>query len=174
MGNRAYKLVLKNILRAYKGRKIWLQLIKEYGLGEKDYVILMPSTDRDYNYYSLLYLDKFLKRVSSNRAIILTFDENVIKSAYLFSENIEIKKGFTREQAELLMKCYCMYMFTDKLIICSLEEPEGRNGKQLVGKKNMSLEEVIAICIYGFKKFEKQECPIYVGNDEGIKKFLQN
>jgi hypothetical protein len=166
--------LFNNIKKAYAGRAIWLDIVKKYNLSEKDYVILMPSLSREYNYYGLLYFDQFMKHAKADRGIILTSDERVVKTASLFSENIADVVEFSQKKAELLMKFYCLYMFTDKLVIISLEEPEGRSGLQLVGKKNMTLEEIMAIGVYGLKEFIPANVPVYAGDDANIHSFLGN
>ena len=42
-------------------------------------------------------------------------------------------------------------MFTNKLIIVSLDEPQGRNGTNLIGTKGVTEEEIVAIGILGLK-----------------------
>lgn len=171
MGN-FKNIVLKNIIKAYKGRKIWIKLLKSYGLTDKHYVVLMPSLNRDYNYYALLYLDKFLEKENAEGALILTYDENVKKCARMFSGKIIDVADFSREKAELLMKFYCLYQFTYRLIIASLEEPEGRDGLNLVGKKGITIEEIIAVGLYGLNREDRAAPPEYKGNDPEILSFL--
>ena len=47
------------------------------------------------------------------------------------------------------MDYYTLQMFTDKLVIASLEEPEGRSGGNLIGVKHITEEEAVAIGILG-------------------------
>ncbi|AGF58317.1 hypothetical protein B0P06_003368 [Clostridium saccharoperbutylacetonicum] len=166
------QILEQNINKAQEGRNLWIEICNKYKLGDEDYVILMPSLNAEYNYYALLHLSEFIDRVRAEKIIILTYDENVKKIGKMFSNKICDIYDFSREEAEYLMKFYCLYMFTDKLIIISLEEPEGRNGRQLIGKKGITLEELIAIGIYGLKECKKIIPPNYNGNDEKIKKFL--
>lgn len=174
MNSNMRNLLLDNISKAYKGRELWIKLIEENSISDKTYVILMPSLNRKYNYYALLHLNQFLEQKNADQVVILTFDEEVIESAEIFSEKVKKVINFSRESSELLMKFYSLYMFTDKLIIVSLEEPEGRSGMQLIGKKGITLEEVIAIGIYGLRKFESVEPPQYNGNNNKIRSFLEN
>lgn len=152
---------LENILEqsineAWEGRKLWLDLAERYKLGDGDYVVLMPSDDRDCNYYSLLYLDEFLNRIRGKRAYILTWDDCVKRNAAHFSDRIGEVIDFPRRSAELLMRFYSLYSFTDKLIIASLDEPDGRSGRKLIGRKGLTVEEIVAIGIYGLRKLDRQ------------------
>lgn len=169
---KAEEILEENIRKANEGRKLWLDVCKKYELSDDDYVILIPSLNKEYNYYGLLYLNEFRKKVKAEKIIILTYDERVKRSAKIFLNKIYDICNFSRESAELLMKFYCLYMFTDKLVIISLEEPEGRNGMQLIGKKGITLEEVMAIGVYGLKEFKKIAAPEYNGEDQIIKTFL--
>ncbi len=46
------------------------------------------------------------------------------------------------------MKFYSLYMFTDRLVIASLDEPDGRNGERMVGKKGITVGEIFPIGVY--------------------------
>lgn len=150
------EILEKDIEKAYKGRQLWIELRDKHQWGDGDYVILMPSDDKECNYYSLLYLNSFINQNKGQRAYLLTCDEGVKRNAARFSDKICDIIDFSRESAECLMKFYSLYTFTDKLIIASLNEPEGRSGLRLIGKKGLSVEEIVAIGIYGLRKFEKQ------------------
>lgn len=165
------KILDENIKRASIGRSLWISFIEKYQPEDKDFILLMPSANREYNYYSLLYIKQFIQYKKANKIYVLTFDECVKKSCYLFSDQLEIV-DFSREDARNLMKFYSLYMFTDKLIIASLDEPEGRSGKQLIGKKDITIDEIFAIGIFGLRKFHKEKPPVYTGNDSDILSFI--
>ncbi|NRT73710.1 hypothetical protein [Clostridium beijerinckii] len=166
------RIIDKNIEKASKGRQIWIKILEKYGIGDGDYIILMPSLNNEYNYYTLLHLNEFINKVNAKRIILLTHDSVVKKVAKLFSNKIYDILYFSREDAECVMKFYCLYKFTDSLIIASLDEPEGRNGKSLIGKNGITLEEVIAIGVYGLKEYKRIIPPFYEGYDKEVKKFL--
>lgn len=165
------KILGENIKLASLGRSLWISFIENYKLGDRDFVLLMPSANRDYNYYSLLYINQFIQEKKADKVYILTFDEKVKKSYHLFSDKTEVVH-FSREDARKLMKFYSLYMFTDKLIIASLDEPEGRTGIQLIGKKGITLEEIIAVGVFGLREFRKEKPLVYTGNDSDVISFL--
>lgn len=172
MNNNIFELFISNLKKAFKGRRIWIDLIKKHNITDKDYIILMPSLNRDYNYFALLYINQFLEQKKYNKIIILTFDNRVMKCCSLFSDKINKAINFSRENSELIMKYYCLYKFTDKLIFASLKEPKGRNDYNLIGRNGITLEEIFAIGIYGNKSFKKEQQLEYTGNDSEILSFI--
>ena len=111
-------------------------------------VVLFPSTDEEVNEISLKYTRKLAE--NKEKIIVLTHDKQIISRAAEFEENISVVE-YSREEAEDLMRFYCLYQFTDKLIIASVTEPEGRKGSGLIGHKGISLEEVIAVGVFGMR-----------------------
>ena len=56
--------------------------------------------------------------------------------------------------------------------MASLEEPNGRNGSALIGKKGTTEEEVFVIGIYRIYPFTRPERPEYLGEDQEIVSFI--
>jgi hypothetical protein len=160
-----------NLFKSYLGWYHWHRLVKKYKLGNTA-VILMPSCDRDYNYNALLYLDQMLKSRKFDNAVILTHSEEVMKSAHMFSEKILGIERFSRKRAEHLMQYYCLYEFDKRLVVASLDEPNGRNGRALIGKKDTTLEEIFVIGVYRVYPYQPLSAPDYAGEDSNIRKFL--
>lgn len=161
----------KNLFRSYQGWFRWHRIVKKYKLGNTA-VILMPSCDRDYNFYALLYLDQLLASRKFDNALILTHSDVVIKSASLFSDKILSIEEFSRKYTEQLMQYYCLYEFDKRLIVASLEEPNGRNGRTLIGKKGTTLEEIFVIGVYKVYPYKQLFAPEYFGDDKALKQFI--
>ncbi|WP_411678498.1 hypothetical protein [Caproicibacter sp.] len=166
------KTLRRNLRKAYQGWYLWHCLVKKYRL-QNTAVVLMPSENRDYNYYALLYLDQMLEKKGFKSAILLTHDDAVVKSASLFSAKIEAVQPFSREQAEKLMQFYSMFEFDVRFLVASLEEPAGRNSTGLIGKKGTTAEEIFAIGVYGLLPLKKEKPPQYSGNNPAILSFLK-
>lgn len=154
MGNHLYQDMKKNIDLASQGRDFWINLVEANKLGGRDYVLLMPSYESEINYYGLVHLDAFLQKVGSNKCLLLVCNDRVKDLAYHFTEKAIEVINVSRSDAEKIMKLYSLYNFTDKLIVLSLDEPAGRSGKYMVGKKGITLEDMVAIGIYGLKSLE--------------------
>lgn len=162
---------IERIRRAYKGRRWWKKLISKYQI-DNTAVILMPSKNQEDNYFALLYLDQMIESRKYDNALILTYDPVVKKCAYMFSKKIIDVKYFSREKAEDLMQYYCLYEFDNRLIIASLDEPQGRNASALIDKKGITSEEIFAAGVYRLYPVTRPKLPNYVGKDEKIRRFI--
>lgn len=162
----------RNLISAYQGWWQWHKITKRKGVSNTA-VILLPSGERETNLLSLLYLDAMLKSRKHTNAIILTHDPEVIKSAHLFSNKILDVVNFSRKKAEHLMQFYCLYEFDKRFIVASLDEPNGRNGSALLGKRGTTKEEIFVIGVYRVYPFERPPLPEYTGDDEEIRNFLK-
>lgn len=163
----------KNLISSYKGWWQWHKVIKAKGIGGSTAVILLPSCDKEINHLALLYLDDMLKSRKHENAVILTHDPAVKKCAELFSKNILRIVSFSRRNAENLMQFYCLYEFDKRFTVASLDEPNGRNGSALIGKRGTTVEEIFVIGVYHIYPFTRPDAPIYNGDDEIIKTFLE-
>lgn len=166
------KVLINNKLNnAFSGREDYLEIKKKYKIGNEDFIILMPSEDMEVNLYVLLYLSQFKERHSDSKIFILTDQRMVLKLHQVtesnhLSEIIEIPNN----QMQNLIDLYTLYQFTDKLIIASLDLPKGRTIKNLVGKKNITKEEIVSIAILRNREFVKAEFK-YDGNDMELLRF---
>ena len=148
--------VLRRIDEAKQGRELWIDLIETYGINNNDQVILFPSEYDEWAYYGAVHLDRFIKTFGYKRAIALCHDEKIMDCIREHSINPEIHH-FSREKAEKLMAFYSLYLFTDNLIIFSPNEPAGRNGNALVGKKGITVEDVVVYTLYRLNKLSKPD-----------------
>lgn len=162
-----------NLISAYRGWWQWHKVIKGKGVTGDTAVILLPSCEREINHLALLYLDDMLKSRKYRDAVILTHDPAVKKSASLFSRNILRVVSFSRKKAEHLMQFYCLYEFDKRFTVASLDEPNGRNGSALIGKRGTTVEEIFVIGVYRVYPFQRPKPPAYKGDDPEIKAFLE-
>lgn len=160
-----------NLIRAYYGWWCWFWICRTRGFGNTA-VVLLPGDDKEVSYYSLLYLNRMLDKRGYDNAIILTHESATIKAAPLFSDRILAIKRFSRRKAVALMQFYCLYDFNKQFICASLDEPYGRNGSALIGKKGTTKEEVFVMGIYKLKLDSRPEFPQYSGDDKEIINFI--
>ncbi|MCM1183100.1 MAG: hypothetical protein NC337_06985 [Roseburia sp.] len=161
----------KNLFKAYAGWWEWRKIKKIKGFGNTA-VVLLPSCEREINHLALLYLDDMLRSRKHDNAVILTHDPEALKAARLYSDRIIKVVDFSRKKAERIMQFYCLYEFNKKFIVASLDEPYGRNGSALIGKKGTTKEEVFVIGVYRIYPFERPDEPAYAGEDEDIRRFI--
>lgn len=162
-----------NLLSTYRGWWQWHRIIKGKGVEAGTAVILLPDCNRETNHLALLYLDDMLKSQGFKNAILLTHDPIVEKCAPLFSKNILRVIPFSRKKAEHLMQFYCLYEFDKRFTVASLDEPNGRNGSALIGKRGTTVEEIFVIGVYRIYPFQRPSPPVYSGSDPEIKTFLE-
>lgn len=162
-----------NLIASYRGWWQWHKIVKKKGVEGNTAIILLPSVERENNFLSLLYLDAMLKKRGFKNAVILTHDPMVKKTADMFSKNILFVKEFSRKKAKDLMQFYCLYEFDKRFICASIDEPNGRNGSAIIGKKGTTFEEVFVIGVYRVYPFERPNTPAYTGEDKNIKEFLK-
>lgn len=158
------KKLKKSLFQCKCGYFVWHQLIRKHPEIQNTAVVLMPSCDDLCNYYAMLYINQFLEVTNRENAVILTYDKQVIENADKFSANIIAVIPFSRKKAELLMKYTSLYEFDSRLVVASLDEPTGRNGKNLVGIKGLTEEEIFAIGVYRLYPFRKEK-PVAWIND---------
>jgi len=161
------KCLKKSVWQCRHGYFLWHHLVKKHPEIQNTAVILMPSCEDMDNYYAMLYIDQFLEHSERDNAVLLTHDSRVMQSAASFSANIISVIPFSRKKSEILMKYASLYEFDNRLVIASLNEPVGRNGKSLVGIKGLTEEEIFAIGVYRLFPFRKEEAKAWSGSNLG-------
>ena len=161
----------RNLWNSYRGWWQWHRLCKKYRIRDTA-VVLMPSQNRNYNFNALLYLNQMLDVRGFRNALVLTLDDGAAKAAGLFSDRISAVVPFSRKQAEHLMQYYSLFEFDSRLVIASLEEPNGRNGLAVIGKRGTTLQEIFVLGVYKVFPYVPLPIPVYHGEDRAIKEFL--
>lgn len=137
----------ERVLLAKKGRKLWLSLTEKYHIDNMKYVIILPDIKRQYNEPALVYLKEFLDKRGIKQALILTYDEWVLNMKEKYQKFAQIEQC-SQNDIKVLLQFYCLYEFAPNIIIGSLEEPSGRMGTGIIGKKNLTAEEVFKGIVY--------------------------
>lgn len=141
----------KKLKKAKEGRMQWIRLMEQYG-GEKDkYIILFPHKHAACNNYVLKYLSQFVEKVHVDTLLMVSCDKVLLKKVKDYTDINCIGVFWDDMQIQNLLSYYSLHMFTNKLIIVSLDEPQGRNGTNLIGTKGVTEEEIVAIGILGLK-----------------------
>ena len=169
--NRLKQDMYRALLDALKGWWFYHRLIKKYKL-QRTKICLIPDQEGKYLGASLLYLDQMLQVQGYDSAVILTVPVLKKAEAELFSDRIELLKKISRKKAEQLMQFYCLYNFDVRFVICSLDEPTGRQGSGLVGKRGITQEEVFAVGVYGIPDYIQFVPSPYRKKDQKILRFL--
>ncbi|MBR4227348.1 MAG: hypothetical protein IKR86_11435 [Candidatus Methanomethylophilaceae archaeon] len=109
---------------------------------------LFPEEDGKVNYYGLLYLDEYLVRNLLKEALIVTSCPGVMKVADLFTPKIRDVVILTDEEMDDLIAYLKLTEDDSRFVIVSLTKPATRNAKHLVGVKDLTVEQIVAIGIY--------------------------
>lgn len=147
-------LLEKRFGEAEKGRSYWLYLQDKYKLDASGYVLLVPDKE------DIVHLKErfcqYITNKNGSKGLILA-DQSLISQISNIKGDTLYAEACTRQEAENLMRFYCMYQFTSNLLIASLEKPDGRRGKNLIGKKGFCREEILDMVVFGIGKEQEAE-----------------
>lgn len=133
---------------ARKGRLYWLYLLEKYKLDFTSSVLLIPDKE------DIVHLKKrfiqYIAKKNSSKGVIIAGKE-LVSNTKCKNDGI-CTETCTRQEAENLMRFYCMYQFTPNLLIASLEKPDGRRGINLAGKDGFSRQEILDMVVFGIEK----------------------
>lgn len=166
------KAMRRNLRIALHGWWIWHRIVKRYHL-DRTRVVLLPSCNRQYNYAALRYADQMLRFHKFDNVIFLSVDSAVKNAASLLCQQLHAVEIISRKEAECLMQYYCLLDFDSRFVVGSLDEPNGRNAKGLIGVNGTTVAELVALGVYQLSKFEPEPVPEYTGEDLNIKALLR-
>lgn len=160
------------------GKKELFRLIKKYDINlNMDFIIVLPEACLDFNILVLLYLNMLVKQFEKNKDkledngifvvrenekfLILTMDKRLFHDAKILfprASNIEIINEF---DMHAIMARYCLMPINGRVIMASIKEMNGINYEGLLNKRNVDLDELIAVSILGIerKNFMKWKKP---------------
>ena len=161
-----------NLWEAIRGWWIWHRVVKRYHLG-RTMVVLLPGCNKEYNYAALRYADQMLAYTGYGDVIFLSVDPVVKEAAPILCRHVRTVEVISRLKAQRLMQYYCLFEFDQRFLVASLEEPNGRNAKGLVGVNGTTVEELIALGVYRLPEFQKEPAPECDGANADVKELLQ-
>ncbi|MCI9078956.1 MAG: hypothetical protein HFH68_08540 [Lachnospiraceae bacterium] len=144
-------LLERRLEEARKGRLYWLYLLEKYQLDFAGYVLLIPDKE-DIVHLKESFTQYIAKKSGSKGVIIICQELASMAGCKEDSINNVYIETCTIQEAENLMRFYCMYQFTPNLLIASLEKPDGRRGINLAGKEGLSREEILDMVVFGIEK----------------------
>ena len=169
-GNASRELC-KRIADAIQGWHLWRKILRKCK-AENSIVMFFPSSDHRCNYHALQYMGQLLEQTGSSSVIIASVDPSVIVSSKVFSNKIKETMQLSQRQVEKLLRYYSVEPFDRRLIVCSLNEPYGRDTDKLIGVNGTTVGEIMTYGVFGLAKYVKEPAPVYKGNDPTILKFI--
>ncbi|WP_107840286.1 hypothetical protein [Metasolibacillus meyeri] len=165
--NRGFREIME---QANRGKDEWRNLIKEFNINDNDYLFLLPNTNDEMLYYSLLYLSDFMRK-DNLAPLIITTEQIITKCEKYFGINTAVKI-IDEEAMNTILSFYNLYMFTDKLIILSPTQPNGRSAYNLVEQGIIDIEEFISVGILQNREFQRVPLITYEGDDPELAEFF--
>lgn len=108
-------------LQAERGRAFWL----DNSLDVHDIVLLLPGLEEDLTATLLAALDEKMEQMPNASALVLSPVPRPSGKRY-------IVRAVSGEVIADLLSLYCLYDFSDKLIVGSLDLPPGRKARNLI------------------------------------------
>ena len=139
--------------RCREGRTVYRRFSQS--LDESTSLVLFPDDGGEVGFYGLLYLDEFLVRNLKKEALIVTSNPGVAKVANLFTPKIKDVVVLTDEEMELLISYLKLTEDDSGFTIVSLHHPSTRLAGNLVGAKDLTVEQLVAIGIYFIIPFRR-------------------
>ena len=142
-------LLFRNFIGALNGYIFWHRLTRHYTLKECA-VILIPSPNKEYTFFSVKYLREMLLNNHFKKALILSNDKTVTSLYDQFNcKNLILDTLIlSRKKVRELLDFYNANMYDTRFIVASLEEPAGRNALDYLNLKCISKEDLFAIAVY--------------------------
>ena len=144
----------KKLEEASIGLSEWHRLDIKYSLKNNDYVVLFCDEDREINEAGMVYLDTFLNRIGGDRLIILTDNQFVIDNIKKYSDNLAGIEIISKEQSDCFISLYSLFHFDHRFRLVSLDKPFCRKAKRVIGVKGTTVEQLVAIGIFGIIPFK--------------------
>ena len=159
-------------IRCRRGKETYRRIMESYTPDTE--IVIFPEDDSKLNYYGLLYLDERLVRELKKDAIIVTTSPGVMKAVSLFTQKIRDIIMVTDEEVKDLLCLYGVIDTPSPFVVISMNSPEGRHADRMLGIKDTSVEQIVAIGAYFIipfrpilRKFE------YNGDDEAVLNILK-
>lgn len=147
------ELLERRLNQAKKGREFFIEMFGTNFDIDTDRYILLLTEEGEINRYIMTYLTKFLAKRNSKHITILYERDSVSLVVNEYLQNIEEQgiaveqKKISADQIEDLLHFYEMYQFTGKLVVGSLDKPEGRREINFLDER-LTMEELVKYSIY--------------------------
>lgn len=136
-----------------EGYGLWNRIIKNNGFFKGEYILVFPHCNHPVNEAGIKYLDLFIRIRRPRKVAILCQSRELYSQLAFFDARI---CGELLSEAEMncLLACYSAVNLSGHLIIMSLTEPVGRYGEKVIENKNVDIDRVVLLGIYGLSEEE--------------------
>lgn len=135
--------MLRRIIAAYRGSRLWAELERKYEVDRGLYIVLLPEDDAELNAVALGHLEDL---VADRRAqgIVLVGDSSLSQPMER-SPGIVGTESWTGRQIDALIAFYELHNFSDRLLIVSLTKPFGNGLHHLLGRQGVTKEDLVCL-----------------------------
>jgi len=138
--------IIKRIVQSGQGYLTWRKITKS--ITDRDVVLVMPEDCDELNYYSLLYIDRYIKKNQKRNCVIVTNNKKVLTHCKDISNTVTEIFQVNSKKINNLIQFYCLYQFDTRIMFASLSKPNGRNAERILNKNGVSIEDIVSIGIF--------------------------
>jgi hypothetical protein len=141
--------MFQKLLEGLKGYGVWKNITKKYNVMNDNFFIIYPGEDELVDFICK-YLYVYMTECNAIRCIFITENKNnAVKIDRAFAGNNNISTVVVgMRNIKLLMSAYWYGMTSNKTMIVSIKNLYGRNIYNLVGKKNISKEDLMIAALF--------------------------
>lgn len=137
-------LLLKYLLQANSGRKLWRKIQKKYGhIDEYTRYILFPENDDEYNAWAIYFLNSWAEIFRYERIFVISSNESVLSTIPLLKEFDFKTISVSEKQMRNLVRLAGLVNMMDSWSIVSVKQPYDTGAERMLGKKGISKKEIV-------------------------------
>lgn len=148
------KILEKKKKIAKDGEKTWNRIRSKISSMD-EYILLFPDGDDEVLKYGMIYMDMFAMRNGIDKICVCTDSKFVKKHIDKYASTLDELIMLSKTEVNALIQFYSYFRFDDKFQVISLNKPNCRNALNMVGKNQVTKEQLVAIGIYRIIPFEK-------------------
>jgi len=142
------KLADENLQQALLGALQWNRFLEEEKPTNSDCVLFFPEIDDEINMKALQHLHEYTLSAKVNKLYVFYCDSLI---------SVEFPRFYTGDykivhlppsDMDAFMKLFCLENTSNRVIIISLCQPQGRYGKYAIERNGVNLEEAVKYGIY--------------------------
>lgn len=137
-------LLLKYLLQANSGRKLWRKIQKKYGhIDEYTRYILFPENDDEYNAWAIYFLNSWAEIFRYERIFVISSNESVLSAIHLLKEHDFETISIPEKQIRNLIRLAGLVNMMASWSIVSVKQPYDTGAERMLGKKGITKKEIV-------------------------------
>lgn len=133
--------------KAREGVKIMSDLESKY-LQNDQLMLILPSQSKEEDKFALKYLPDYMKKNKLKKCVIITVNSEIKTRIDKVKDLVENVVVIRENELQCLAKLYGMYIPYKSMVWGCIEYIDGRRGSKILGKKNITVEDLIRYGVY--------------------------